>query len=131
MQYIDLQDRAGKDFRLAVIPTADQGQGTPFVALGVMQMNAAGATNQFGYQQIVDLDAAVTLTIPQGATQATVIAENGAIRYRCDGPPPTYATGMPLQDGSVLVLSGQELTGFKVIAQAYGSGAVVNVQYEG
>ena len=59
-----------------------------------------------GYQQIVGLVAATSLTVPTGATLADITIEGQPIRYRDDGVAPTATVGMLLYQSQSFRYSG-------------------------
>jgi hypothetical protein len=79
-----------------------------------------------GYQQITVLTAAVSLTVPAGATGAMIVADTQAVRWRDDGTAPTAAIGMPLPAGTVLWCTGN-LAVIQFIQEA--ATAVLNITY--
>lgn len=79
-----------------------------------------------GYQQITALSAAVTLTVPKGATWAIISCEAQAVRYMADGTTPTATVGQPLPINTDLPFSG-DLSRVKFIEQA--ASAKLNVTY--
>jgi hypothetical protein len=81
-----------------------------------------------GYQQIpaVAADVGFTLTPPAGATNALIICEAQAIRWRDDGQAASSTVGMPLAVGKDLFYDGR-LSTFNLISQA--AGAIVNIAY--
>lgn len=91
-------------------------------------------TSILGYQQIVGLAASTALTVPTVSkdglagtpTQAVIVAEGAAVRWRDDGVAPTAAIGMPLAIGATLVYDG-DLNKIRFIQQA--ATATLNVSY--
>jgi hypothetical protein len=91
-------------------------------------------TALFGYQQIVGLAAATSLTVPSrdlnGRTDtptiAVIIPETQGVRWRDDGVPPTATVGMPLNVGAVLVYDG-DIKAIQFFQQA--ATATLNVSY--
>lgn len=81
-----------------------------------------------GYQQITDLTAVITLTIPTGATFAMVQAEGAPVRWRDDGVAPTASVGMRLPANSEVRMDTM-LSGLKFIQEA--AGAKLNISYYG
>ena len=59
-----------------------------------------------GYQQIVGIAAATTLTVPGGAKYAAITVSGGPIMWRDDGVNPTTTVGMPLGQDATLTYSG-------------------------
>lgn len=101
---------------------------------GVVLMDDAGnrinGRAPLGYQLIDDVSDAIGLTVPAGATAATVIAESQAVRWRDDGTDPDAATGMPLSVGQTAVFQGSDvLAALKLIEQT--GGAKLHVSYYG
>ena len=86
------------------------------------------AEHDLGYQQLT-CAAATALTIPAGCTQAMVIPETQAVRWRADGTNPTAAVGMPLAVGQALTFTADSLAQLKFIEQV--AGAKLNVYYFG
>lgn len=64
-----------------------------------------------GYQQITNVSAAVGLTPPSGSTQAIIIAETQAVRWRDDGTNPTATVGMLMAPATATVLQGMKYDG--------------------
>ena len=79
-----------------------------------------------GYQQIAASGAVQTLTVPGGATYATVVVEGADARWRDDGVAPTTSIGMPIYSGTPTQFSG-DLTTLKFIAQS--STSTYNISY--
>lgn len=86
----------------------------------------AAALTIKGYQQITDLDPAVGLTVPDGATIALIIPEAQAVRWRDDGTAPTATVGQPLAVGTELYYD-VNLAAILFFEQT--SGAKLNVTY--
>lgn len=90
--------------------------------------SAPYAATPLGFQQITSLSSSTALTIPTGATFATVTVEAQGIRYRDDGTAPTGTVGMPLAAGQSQTFSGAaELAALRFILQT--SGAILDVSY--
>lgn len=81
-----------------------------------------------GYQQITDLSAAVTLTIPAGARKAVVIATTKDVRWRDDGTDPSSTAGMVLPAATVYVF--EDLSANLTFIETAAS-AALNVNYYG
>lgn len=96
----------------------------PIVAL--LGSGAAGGLTPKGYQQITSLAAATALTVPSGATSATIVAETQDVRWRDDGTNPTATVGMLLPKGTQLQYSGN-LAAIKFIETA--ASASLNISY--
>jgi hypothetical protein len=79
-----------------------------------------------GYQQITDLDPAVSLTVPVGATKALIVCTAQAVRWRDDGTAPTAAIGIPLAVNTALEYDGR-LNAIQFFEQV--AGAVLNISY--
>jgi hypothetical protein len=78
-----------------------------------------------GYQQILDLDPAVGLTIPAaGASYALIEAQTADVRWTDDGTTPTAALGMTLSQTDVFWYAGQ-LGALKFFSATGG----INVSY--
>ena len=77
-----------------------------------------------GYQQITDLDPAVGLTVPTGATYCVIVAQTAEVRWRDDGGVPTGSVGMPLAAGVTLLYDGA----LKAI-QFFSATGAINVSY--
>ena len=85
-------------------------------------------SSPFGYQQLTGISASVALTVPAGATWASIVVEAQGVRYRDDGVAPTASVGMPVSSGSQLIIYGvAEMTAIRFIQQT--AGAVLNVSY--
>lgn len=98
-------------------------------AIPVWQVGSLNPTaTPVGYQQIVTatLATAQPLTVPTGATTATITVEGGDVRYRDDGTAPTASVGMPLVSGQSMIYSGP-LADIEFIRQA--AGAALNILY--
>jgi hypothetical protein len=99
-----------------------------------MSLNLKAITTRLGYQQITDLSAATSLTVPivdvQGLSCKPSIAiitpEAQAVRWRDDGTNPSATVGMPLAVGVTLQYDG-DLTKIKFFEQA--GGAKLNISY--
>jgi hypothetical protein len=89
-------------------------------------MGLKNTTQCLGYQQITNLAAAVSLTVPRGATLARIQTQAQAVRWRDDQVDPTAAIGMPLAVGVDLLYDG-DLQNIRFIQQA--ASAVLNVSY--
>lgn len=78
-----------------------------------------------GDEQITDLSAVDTLTVPTGACLALIQAEANDVRFRC-GADPSASVGMLLFAGDYMIYNG-ELSELRFIQ--VGTGAKLNVQY--
>jgi hypothetical protein len=78
-------------------------------------------------QHGVSIAAATSLTIPTGATFATVIVSGAAAKYTTDGTTtPTATIGEPVVAGGTVSLAGAtEVANFKI----FGTGATIDVEY--
>lgn len=91
-----------------------------------MDFNAFGSKPR-GFQQIVDLSAAVHLpSPPAGATTALIVAETQDVRWRDDGVAPTATVGMLLQKGVEFQYQG-DLSAIQFIQTT--ASAVLNVSF--
>lgn len=79
-----------------------------------------------GYEQISDVSAAVSLTVPAGADFALIQALAANVRWRDDGTAPTATVGVQLAAGSTLAYDG-DLSAIQLIEES--AGAEVNVAY--
>jgi hypothetical protein len=86
-----------------------------------------------GPMQAITLgETAVSLKVPAGATLALISVENGSIRLRDDGEPPSPSRGHPLASS---MLYGGSLSAIQFIAAATSDaeprsgGAVITVSY--
>lgn len=86
----------------------------------------AGGLEPLGYEQITSMSSAQSLSVPDGATMAVMVAETQDVRWRDDGTAPTGSVGMPLVAGEYYVYTGQ-LRQIQVIEQA--ASAALNVTY--
>jgi hypothetical protein len=84
------------------------------------------ANQCLGYEQLTDLDAAASLTVPSGARLAIIQAEVKAVRWRDDGTAPTAAVGMVLASGASMEYGG-DLSAFSAIEVE--TGGILNVTY--
>ena len=82
-----------------------------------------------GYQQITDLSAAVSFTVPAGTTLILITPETQDVRWRDDGTNPTASIGYPLAAGQELQYAAGQMSSLKFIEQA--ASAVLNVTYYG
>lgn len=79
-------------------------------------------------------DTVITLTVPGDATRAIIAVETAGIRYRDDGSDPTSSNGIPLSQGSYLVLTNinedyhHQLTKLRFIKSG-ASDATLNIMY--
>lgn len=123
---------------LAYIGTAGTGKTTYVSSANPLPVNATfggtvtvGATAPYqgvalGYQQIAATSAVQTLTVPGGATYASIIVEGNDARWRDDGTNPTTTVGMPIYAGVPTQFSG-DLATLALIAQANTSS--YNISY--
>ncbi len=81
-----------------------------------------------GYEQVTGLSAVKTLTVPDTARAALIVAETQAVRWRDDGTNPTASVGMPLAVDTPYWYTG-DLGAIKFI-EAVAS-AKLNVSYYG
>ena len=97
----------------------------PGAATGRMQI-VDGAIRPLGYQQITDVSAITTLTVPAGANTALIQAEGSQVRWVDDGTNPAAGVGMfiPVNGGQWYV---GDLSRLKLIQD--NSGAKLNVSY--
>lgn len=79
-----------------------------------------------GYQQITNLTAATSLTVPTGATFAQIYVEGEGIRYRDDGVAPTATVGQPVSAQTGFQYSGN-LANIQFIQQV--ASATIDVVY--
>ena len=79
-----------------------------------------------GYQQITDLDTAVGLTVPTGATRALIQATTQSVRWRDDDTDPTDTVGMQLAAGADMWYLG-DLSRILFVQEA--ASAKLNVSY--
>ena len=79
-----------------------------------------------GYQQIVGLVAATGLTVPGGATYASIQVSGQPVVWRDDGVAPTASVGMPLGQDATLNYSG-DLSAIQFIETAVA--ATLNISY--
>src|SRR5579864_6785505 len=85
-------------------------------------------TEALGYQQLsVTSGAAVSLTVPNGATTAVVSVETAAVRWRDDGTAPTTTVGMPIAAAAAPFVYSGALSAIQFIAQS--TTATVDVSY--
>lgn len=96
------------------------------VAGDLQAQTVAGALTALGYQQLTNLTAAGSLTVPTGARIASIQAEGGTLRYRDDGTAPTATVGMIISANGGIDYNGN-LSVIKLIAAT--SGAIANVSY--
>lgn len=80
-----------------------------------------------GYQQIIGLAAATSLTPPAGARYAVIAVETQAVRYRDDGVAPTAAIGQPLAAGTQNFTYSGDLSAIQFIQQA--ASATLDITY--
>lgn len=59
-----------------------------------------------GYQQITNLSASTSLTVPSGATTCILMAETQDVRWRDDGTDPTASVGMLLKKETPFYYTG-------------------------
>jgi hypothetical protein len=85
-----------------------------------------GRFTPLGYQQIPNVAAAVSLTVPNGAQVAMIRANTKDVRWRDDGTPPTAAVGTPLVAGETLAYEGN-LAAIQFIEQA--ASAALDIDY--
>lgn len=88
-------------------------QSDPSVTIGDVLGGSQGALPTIvgnrtpkGYQQIVGLASATTLTVPSGSKIALITCESQAVRWRDDGTNPTASVGMELLVGQALLYDG-------------------------
>jgi hypothetical protein len=100
-----------------------------------MAINLKAITVCLGYQQITNLTAATSLTVPTvdpvsglntKPTIALITPETQGVRWRDDGTDPTGSVGMPLSAGVTLQYDG-DLKRIRFIEDV--SGAILNVSY--
>jgi hypothetical protein len=75
-------------------------------------------------------DTAATLgTIPTGTTQAILVCEDNAIRWRADGTSPTASSGIPMNVGDVMLFVGNDYGDFlrkmEIINQVAGANGAI------
>jgi hypothetical protein len=81
-----------------------------------------------GSQEALGVVTATTLTVPAGATIATITIEGNSVRYRCDGTAPTASTGSLLAVGTAgFVLVVNPLSACQFIQTA--ATATLDVEY--
>lgn len=79
-----------------------------------------------GYQQLTGMSTAQGLTVPTGATEAFVVCDTQAVRWRDDGTAPTASVGVGLAVGVGFPYTGA-LSAIKFIEQT--ASATCNVSY--
>lgn len=88
------------------------------IPVAVRDGSGSGVTYPLGYQQLsVTSGAAVSLTVPSGATSALISVATAAVRYRDDGVAPTTSSGFPLASSAILNY-GVQLAAIQFIAQS-------------
>jgi hypothetical protein len=92
----------------------------------------------FDFEQLTVADSVQVLTPTKykesstsgGASSAFLTSEDAQIRYRYDGGTPTSTVGHVLENGSILVLNGQnQMENFKCIRTGSTS-AIISITYE-
>jgi hypothetical protein len=80
-----------------------------------------------GYQQIANLSAVTTLTVPANTVKAIVACNGADVRYRMDGVDPTANVGNLMSVGDRVSFGAAELAAVRFI-QVEG-GAILDIQY--
>lgn len=119
------EQSTGRQIVVSVGPTTPSG-GTPPPATTVAQKSWTPVS---GAQYGLTVASSTALTVPTGATYATVTVEGGTVRYTSDGATtPTATVGMgPFVVGSFLQLNINPLSNLKFI-QSAGT-ATLDVEY--
>lgn len=79
-----------------------------------------------GHQQITDVSAATSLTVPAGAQRALLCPQTQAVRFRDDGTDPTATVGIHIGAGERFLYEGN-LSTIKLIQEA--AGAKLDISY--
>jgi hypothetical protein len=82
-----------------------------------------------GYQQITDLSAAVSLTIPAGTSVIEMMPHTQGVRFRADRTDPTASVGYPINTNTTYTMTISNPTDIRVIQSA--ANAVLNINYFG
>lgn len=100
------------------------------MSISAQQQRAArfvgGGLATLGYQQITDLLAADSLTVPAGAKIAVINPEDQQVRWRDDGTSPTATVGMVIPAGDYYIYTGN-LAAIEFIQET--ASAKLNVSY--
>jgi hypothetical protein len=83
--------------------------------------------NPKGYQRFDDMAAAVSLTVPVGASLAFLQAEGANVRWRDDGVNPTASVGNLLIAGAPATAYTGDLSALRFVE--VGTNAVLNVNF--
>jgi hypothetical protein len=113
-----------------------QGLGPGGEATPVNTSDLTYATLAHGYAQVTVTNSARSLsalgvTIPDWATMAFIMPEDGMIRYRCDGVAPTSSLGwLVWQSQPWPIQSASSLAGLSLISTT-NSGVTLSIEFRG
>ena len=100
-----------------------------WVAEGGGSSSTPAPPTLLGNQTLSVSTAAVSLTVPVGATYALLTVEGGDVRYWENGTAPTSTAGLLAVNGNAVVLEGNLSTHKFILASGSAGPASLNISY--